>query len=899
MATISEQITSLYVGYFHRAPDAAGLAFWSNALANGASIDTIAGGFVRSPESQIIYTQAQTAEQFVAKFYQTVFGRAPDASGLAFWTNSLNSAGGIGSDTAKALLVSKIIGIVSTPLSTKPADLSDAQYAETVKDRAIFAKKIVIGIDFAVNQKSDDLALAKQAFLDVTVTSPGTTPGSGSGSGSGSGVTNQVFNLTLGVDKHVGGAGNDTFNGNALVYNPVSQANEVTLTDGDVLDGGAGTDTLNARITSNVGPTVTLSNIEVVNVASSGADSRLDLAGLTAGLTQANFVGSTQSGTLLNVGNAALMVSGQSASATFGGSTATDLSLTLSAVGVAKNLTAVSLSLASDLVGPLATKHTIVANNANVAFSYGKAGEAVTSMTVAATGSNALTLASQDAATVTSLIVTGAGSVDFSGRALSALTTFTGSTGNDKVTVSDAPLAGTVINGGAGSDTFGIDRAGYATYSAYDAPTRAARVFDFEALTITDMLVGGSTTDLLKLGTIDSFIAANGVATGTTATVTNLTPLVPLLSNTGTINVGIHGAAANDGTLALSYVANGMNNWLNLTLNTTYVENNDTTATITSATRNVDANLFQLVNVVSTGTSEIGFAGGLVNRADGVHNTLVLTDAALATLNVSGDQAFTFNTTTAHASLSTINASALRANANINASQTTNSLTINGASGANTIVGGSGNDTITGGSSSNNISSGAGNDTIISGSSNDVIDGGDGNDSINGGGGADRLTGGAGNDGFIFASLAHTRNAAFSWTDTTIVNIAQITDFTGNGNLPGDQIGVGSFGGISFNAFPTFVLTAVSVASANNFVELTAGVQQQSPGIASSNSVVRIYDVTVDSGTLMGHYVIVNDRNAEIAAVIRGVPGVTDDFAASDMIISVVGTVHESDFAIV
>jgi hypothetical protein len=49
-ATPQVQITQLYQSLLGRAPDAAGLAFWSTALANGMSIDVISGYISASPE---------------------------------------------------------------------------------------------------------------------------------------------------------------------------------------------------------------------------------------------------------------------------------------------------------------------------------------------------------------------------------------------------------------------------------------------------------------------------------------------------------------------------------------------------------------------------------------------------------------------------------------------------------------------------------------------------------------------------------------------------------------------------------------------------------------------------------------------------------------------------------
>lgn len=172
MATIlpihQTAIVNLYTALFNRAPDAAGLAFWAQAYADGAPLAIITESFMRTPEGRLTYPAAQTSTDFVASFYQTVFGRSADAGGLTFWTSALVNAGGAGSDAARAMLVSQIVGTVSASLSTKPDGLTDAQYAQTVADRALFGNKVQVGMYFGVSLGGTDVTLAKQTLALVT-----------------------------------------------------------------------------------------------------------------------------------------------------------------------------------------------------------------------------------------------------------------------------------------------------------------------------------------------------------------------------------------------------------------------------------------------------------------------------------------------------------------------------------------------------------------------------------------------------------------------------------------------------------------------------------------------------------------------------------------------------------
>ncbi|SFV32583.1 protein of unknown function [Devosia crocina] len=96
---ISVEIARLYVSFFHRAPDPEGLQYWMDRyeeeVAKGQDADlfleSIADSFAQSPEAKAIYetvanpTQAQL-EDYVSEAYNNLFGREPDAEGLAYWT---------------------------------------------------------------------------------------------------------------------------------------------------------------------------------------------------------------------------------------------------------------------------------------------------------------------------------------------------------------------------------------------------------------------------------------------------------------------------------------------------------------------------------------------------------------------------------------------------------------------------------------------------------------------------------------------------------------------------------------------------------------------------------------------------------------------------------------------
>ncbi|WP_306392869.1 DUF4214 domain-containing protein [Telluria beijingensis] len=82
-------IQQLYVAYFNRPADASGITFWANAMANGVTTAQISAAFAASAEYQTEYSQT-TYTGVVTQVYDNLFGRAPDATGLAFWVKALN-----------------------------------------------------------------------------------------------------------------------------------------------------------------------------------------------------------------------------------------------------------------------------------------------------------------------------------------------------------------------------------------------------------------------------------------------------------------------------------------------------------------------------------------------------------------------------------------------------------------------------------------------------------------------------------------------------------------------------------------------------------------------------------------------------------------------------------------
>ena len=77
-------VTRLYYSVFGRTPDLSGLRYWVGVRQGGAGLEQLAVEFLRSNEFAALSSASSDAE-IVAAVYGRVLGRAPDATGLAYW----------------------------------------------------------------------------------------------------------------------------------------------------------------------------------------------------------------------------------------------------------------------------------------------------------------------------------------------------------------------------------------------------------------------------------------------------------------------------------------------------------------------------------------------------------------------------------------------------------------------------------------------------------------------------------------------------------------------------------------------------------------------------------------------------------------------------------------------
>lgn len=103
MAGVDGEVTRIYQAVLDRAPDDAGLDYWSDERQRGVPLAAVVGSFRTSPEFELRFGAMLDAPVgvWVETMYQRVLGRSSDAAGKAYWTDLIDS----GVSTREALII--------------------------------------------------------------------------------------------------------------------------------------------------------------------------------------------------------------------------------------------------------------------------------------------------------------------------------------------------------------------------------------------------------------------------------------------------------------------------------------------------------------------------------------------------------------------------------------------------------------------------------------------------------------------------------------------------------------------------------------------------------------------------------------------------------------------------
>lgn len=142
MAITASQIQNLYIAYFGRPAEQAGLDYWSTQA--DLTVEGLSASFAEQPEYQAVYGDLPR-EEVVAQLYQNLFGRKAEGNELDYW-------------------------IASDDISVDRMALALVNGAQSTDRELLDGKTEFAAAITAAQSDTSDIASVKQAFTDTTTT---------------------------------------------------------------------------------------------------------------------------------------------------------------------------------------------------------------------------------------------------------------------------------------------------------------------------------------------------------------------------------------------------------------------------------------------------------------------------------------------------------------------------------------------------------------------------------------------------------------------------------------------------------------------------------------------------------------------------------------------------------
>jgi len=621
------KIQQMYVAYYGRPGDPAGIEYWGSVLdvaeASGGSIDSIISAFGDSDEYTTGIGTGSTSEQ-VTTLYQQMFNRDPEADGLAFWVNEVDSG-------------ARTLGEVALAI----AESAQNDDATTLANKVVAANYYTEQVTATgATYDSADIAAAKAIIGDVTsdaVTVVNSYSATDAALASQGGTTDGAsFTLTSSIDTVTGTGGDDTIIGD-----------NATTSAADQVIGGDGNDLIKLFATNTVPQLTSVESMYFnapggnVNVSTQSGVTDVELDSAATGRTVT--VTSGQDVTLDSIT--------AGGTTTIAGNTPTSLNLTLDGTGVATSTNTLALTGSG-----LTTLNVTGANNASYIGSLTNTGAKLATINIMGDQTIAITHALTTVKTIDGSSSTG--NTLINGVGASSLT-FTGGTGNDKITMGATLTSADTLNGGDGTDTLSVS-------AAYTTAT-TTNVSNFETI----QLAGASLTQNLALLNSNNTLTGLIMSGGTTATVTGINDATA----TNMTMTADHTAVS---LTASSHVAGGTSDAATLTLNDSATNGTGVDITTSLTMANVDDLTISNVSDGSPATSEANSIA-----------SLVATD--MDKLTITGDQSVSITTAASTLALTEVDASGLTVESggtftfNSSAGVGISSILVRGTSGNDTI----------------------------------------------------------------------------------------------------------------------------------------------------------------------------------------------------------------------
>lgn len=717
-AETRNSIIELVVTAYNAPPGTALLTELVAIIDGGGTLADVATALTTSDTWAGLYPSFQTAEEFATEWLGNL---VPEASADAL-------AGGV--DLAVGLInggasAADIIQVAQDFLANLAED--DADFGSSA---ANFNNKVEVATyhTITLEQDADDIGDLQNVLANVTSDEDSVTDAQADAAAA---VPGETVSLTTGLDTgalFTTGSTNDIFS--AVDTN---DAETTTLTTGDSLVGGDGSDTLSLAISGAAEASVAISSAGIENLKiynNSSADYEMD-ASLMDGLTDV----------FVNAGTSATNVT-------------TDAIVNLHLLNTEQNASVD----AGDNVEGSADASIILANGSDATATY----NGLETINLVATGNDSDVTVASDAletlnvsgeADVTVAVTFSGVDVDSKTATLNAsaaggdvdatitggvggITSVTMGAGDDTIDFRDAITAEVTISGGEGTDTLQLGALGVdGTDISFDAEAEAAEAAGLNVSGIEGLQLWNADVDGRALsGNAESSITALTAWGDAAVTYMPIAAATHIFSGALTLgDAEAEEAGAGGDVTAFTLTQFGVAGNVATTLTADEVE------TLTVVSAGEDAAYTNTVTMSEDGSASLTSVTAV--GANGL--TLNIGGELLETVNAAGvSGSDTFSLTADGGADMTVTGSSVRPDDT--EAETANSITT--GEGDDTITTGGYIDIIAAGGGDNSITAGAGDDTITAGEGADTIMGGAGDDTITAGEGANVLSGEAGDD---------------------------------------------------------------------------------------------------------------------------------------------------------
>jgi len=622
LSATQTSIVQLVTAMFNAAPGKDILADLEALVNGGRSLDDLANDLSGTGVFKTMYPPSMTDNAFAVAFIDNLVGTTltdeNKALAVLYTEGQLNS--GLSRANTMKAVSDALLSIDNTDANFGTASLT-------------LENKMTAAANYSETQSSTDLAVLQGAISSVT-DDPATIPPVVVVP-----VAGKSFTLTTAADSLAPNSA-DVLTQTTADDDTIT-ATEATLGSADILDGGAGNDTLRYA-SSDVTPTnaavseagFTTTNIETIKVtADNTLGTTFDVTGVD-GMTAISNDNSSQNLTLTGLANLVAVgmnnVSGGNTNVQYknsvlsGAADVQELTLSGNTSNADAAVSSISIGNSSAPVGTAGIETLNITTSGSASkltdITTGAATINVTGdkdLTVGVAGTNTVANALGGATAINASTFTGNLSVITDSNGTAKDVVVTGGTGDDTANFSQGFEAGDSFVGGEGTDTIGLT-------NALATATPAGSLTSVETLDVTDIALTG-TVDMDNFAGVSKVIYNAGITGGNTATVGDA--VTGITVEVDAVGAGVAGA---NGSLTVNLKTDGTADEVTVELD------NIDAALETIATITVDD--AETLNISADDDSSTGLGSITVNTLD---LDAAGTVADLTTLKLSGDSDLT------------------------------------------------------------------------------------------------------------------------------------------------------------------------------------------------------------------------------------------------------------------